>query len=86
MVLRPRSTEEVSSLLRHCHRRRLAVCPQGGNTAVVGSGVPVFDEVIISTQLMNSILHFDHLSGESAAGRGASLLVCGLFCGVFGDR
>ena len=33
----------------------MAICPQGGNTGLVGGSVPVFDEVILSTQLMNQI-------------------------------
>lgn len=73
VLLRPRSTEEVSALLRHCHERRLAVCPQGGNTAVVGNSVPVFDEVIISSQLMNKIIHFDHFSGALTCQAGVVL-------------
>lgn len=63
VVLKPRTTDEVSAILSHCHARRLAVCPQAGNTAVVGNGVPVFDELIISTELMNRIEHFDELTG-----------------------
>jgi len=37
---------------------------QGGNTGLVGGSVPVFDEVIISTQLMNSVITLDNLSGN----------------------
>jgi len=55
VVLRPRTTEEVAAVLAHCGRRRLAVCPQGGNTGLVGGSVPVFDEVVVSTTLMNKI-------------------------------
>ena len=33
----------------------MAICPQGGNTGLVGGSVPVFDEVIISTNLMDKI-------------------------------
>ena len=36
-------------------KRKLAICPQGGNTGLVGGSVPVFDEVIISTALMDQI-------------------------------
>jgi FAD/FMN-containing dehydrogenase len=32
------------------------VVPQGGNTGLVGGSVPVFDEIILSTSLMNSIM------------------------------
>ena len=55
LVLRPRTTEEVSAILKYCSERHLAVCPQGGNTGLVGGSVPVFDEIIISTGLMNKI-------------------------------
>jgi FAD/FMN-containing dehydrogenase len=47
----------------HCFNRGLAVCPQGGNTGLVGGSVPVFDEIVISTELMNQIEHVDENSG-----------------------
>ncbi len=34
---------------------------QAGNTSLVGGGVPVFDEIILSTSRMNSILSFDEV-------------------------
>lgn len=45
---------------------RLAVVPQGGNTGLVGGGVPVFDEIILSTANMNSVRSFDDVSGMLA--------------------
>jgi D-2-hydroxyglutarate dehydrogenase len=63
VALKPRTTEQVSQLLSHCHSRRLAVVPQGGNTGLVGGSVPVFDEIIIKTSLMNKIVDFDPISG-----------------------
>ncbi|XP_022751413.1 D-2-hydroxyglutarate dehydrogenase, mitochondrial-like isoform X2 [Durio zibethinus] len=44
LLLQPRSTEEVSQILKYCNSRCLAVVPQGGNTGLVGGSVPVFDE------------------------------------------
>lgn len=32
LMLKPKTTEEVSAILQHCNARKLAVCPQGGNT------------------------------------------------------
>jgi len=72
-VLKPKTTEEVSALLEHCSKRKLAVVPQGGNTGLVGGSVPVFDEVVISTQLMNSILHIDEDSGTAVCQAGVVL-------------
>ncbi|XP_047466940.1 D-2-hydroxyglutarate dehydrogenase, mitochondrial [Mugil cephalus] len=63
VLLRPQTTEEVSQILRYCNSRNLAVNPQGGNTGLVGGSVPVYDEIILSTSLMNNILTFDNISG-----------------------
>ncbi|XP_056634624.1 D-2-hydroxyglutarate dehydrogenase, mitochondrial [Diorhabda sublineata] len=62
-VLKPKTTEEVSSILSFCNENRLAVCPQGGNTGLVAGSVPVFDEVVLWTGLMNEIIHLDDTSG-----------------------
>ncbi|XP_061752137.1 D-2-hydroxyglutarate dehydrogenase, mitochondrial isoform X2 [Nerophis ophidion] len=63
LLLRPQSTEEVSQILSYCNRRNLAVNTQGGNTGLVGGSVPVYDEIILSTALMNNIQGFDPVSG-----------------------
>jgi FAD/FMN-containing dehydrogenase len=39
-VVRPGSTTEVAAVLRLAHQHRVAVVPQGGNTGLVGGGVP----------------------------------------------
>jgi len=72
-VLRPRDTREVSQLLAHCNTRNLAICPQGGNTGLVGGSVPVFDEVVVSTQLMNNIEAVDTSSGVATCQAGVVL-------------
>ena len=63
-MLKPSTTEQVSQILKYCNDNMLAVVPQGGNTGLVGGGVPVFDEIILSTANMNSIRRFDALSGK----------------------
>jgi FAD/FMN-containing dehydrogenase len=63
VVLRPKSTDEVSRVLRYCNERKLAVVPQGGNTGLVGGSVPVFDEIVMSTELMNKVISLDTVSG-----------------------
>nr|XP_043631871.1 D-2-hydroxyglutarate dehydrogenase, mitochondrial isoform X2 [Erigeron canadensis] len=55
--------DQLSQILKYCNSRCLAVVPQGGNTGLVGGSVPVFDEVIINTRRMNSIISFDETSG-----------------------
>lgn len=63
VLLRPQTTQEVSQILKHCTSQNLAVNTQGGNTGLVGGSVPVYDEVILSTALMDRVLTFDGLSG-----------------------
>lgn len=63
VVLKPKTTAQISEIMKHCHERNLAVCPQAGNTSLVGGSVPVYDEVILSTSLMDSVISFDEWSG-----------------------
>jgi D-lactate dehydrogenase (cytochrome) len=72
LVLRPKTTEQVSKVLEYCNANKIAVVPQGGNTGLVGGSVPVKDEVILSTQLMNNIISFDETSGILTAEAGKS--------------
>lgn len=71
MVLRPKTTEQVSAILKYCNERRLPVVPQGGNTGLVGGSVPIHDEIVVSTSAMNSVISFDEVSG---------ILVCEAGC------
>ncbi|XP_031343457.1 D-2-hydroxyglutarate dehydrogenase, mitochondrial-like isoform X2 [Photinus pyralis] len=72
-VLKPQTTEEVSNILSFCNQHRLAVCPQGGNTGLVGGSVPVFDEVVLSTSLLNKIISIDDISGVMVCEAGCVL-------------
>lgn len=66
LLLKPKSTEEVSKIMKYCYEQRIAVVPQGGNTGLVGGSTPVYDEVILSTEGMREIRQFDEVSGTSA--------------------
>ena len=73
LMLKPKTTEDVSAILRYCNERKLAVVPQGGRTGLVGGSVPVHDEVILNTQRMNTILGFDESYGIVSAEAGCIL-------------
>ena len=75
LVLRPKSTEEVSKILKYCNDRNLGVVPQGGNSGLVGGSVPVFDEIIVNLARMNKIRSFDEVSGTLVADAGCILEV-----------
>lgn len=63
LVLKPKTTEQISQILKYCNEQRLAVVPQGGNTGLVGGSNPIFDEIVISVANMNKVRSFDDVSG-----------------------
>ncbi|MEK7417835.1 MAG: FAD-binding oxidoreductase, partial [Pseudomonadota bacterium] len=54
-LVRPRSTDEVSALMRLCTAHRVPVVPQGGLTGLAGAAVPVAGAVAVSMERMNAI-------------------------------
>lgn len=80
----PKTTSEVSEILKYCNMRHLALTPQGGNTGLVAGGVPVFDEIILSMARMNRILEFHELSGVLKAESGATLKALNEYAGARG--
>jgi FAD/FMN-containing dehydrogenase len=79
LVLKPKTTEEVSKILKYCNENKLAVVPQGGNSGLVGGSVPVFDEIVVSLSRMNQIRSFDDISGVLVVDGGVILEVADNF-------
>ncbi|KAN0061071.1 D-lactate ferricytochrome c oxidoreductase [Thecaphora frezii] len=73
LVLKPKTTDEVSKIMKYCYEKNLAVVPQGGNTGLVGGGVPVFDEVVVNLGGLNKIRSFDDISGTLVCDGGCIL-------------
>jgi FAD/FMN-containing dehydrogenase len=73
-VVRPADAPQVSAVVSLCIRHGVAVVPQGGNTGLVGGGVPAADgqSVVVSTQRLRSI-DLDPLAGQVTAGAGVVL-------------
>jgi FAD/FMN-containing dehydrogenase len=60
-VVRPGSTNEVAAVVRACAANGAALVPQGGNTGLVGGGVPDASgtQVLLSLSRMNRIRELD---------------------------
>jgi FAD/FMN-containing dehydrogenase len=54
-LLRPKTTEELSEMMRICNEFSQPVVPHGGLTNVVGGAVTKPDEIALSLECMNSI-------------------------------
>jgi FAD/FMN-containing dehydrogenase len=61
MVVRPGSTEEVARVVRICAEAGIPIVPQGGNTGLVGGGVPPEDgqNIVLALGRMNRIRAID---------------------------
>jgi FAD/FMN-containing dehydrogenase len=72
-VVRPADTAEVAAVLAVCDTARIAVTPQGGNTGLVGGGVPLHGEIVLSTRRLDEVGPVDEVSSQVTAGAGATL-------------
>lgn len=74
LVLRPRSVEEVSAILKLATETRTPIVPQGGNTGLVGGQVPRSDaEIVLSLSRMNRIREVDALGRTMTVDAGVVL-------------
>ena len=72
LMLRPSSTEQVSSIVRICDRHRVGLVPQGGNTGLCGGAIPddSGEQVLLSLSRLNEIRNIapDNFSVTVGAG------------------
>ena len=64
VVVKPRTAQEISSILRLCNEHRIPVTPRGAGTGLSGGALPQLGGVLISTERMNSILAIDERNGQ----------------------
>lgn len=72
-VVRPADTAQVAGVLRACRAVGVGVVPQGGNTGLVGGGVPRDGQVLLSLSRLTAIEPVDVPAGEVVVGAGVTL-------------
>jgi FAD/FMN-containing dehydrogenase len=83
-VVRPATVDEVVAVLRACGEVGAAVVPQGGNTGLVGGGVPRVSaprhergsprpQIVLSTLRLRDLEAVDEVAGEVTVGAGVAL-------------
>jgi len=60
LAVLPRSTQEVSAVLKICHDMDVPVVPRGSGTSLAGGALPTADCVILGTARMNDVLETDY--------------------------
>ncbi|MGO8862630.1 MAG: FAD-binding oxidoreductase [Acidimicrobiales bacterium] len=72
-VIRPGDTAEVAAVVAQCRDAGAAIVAQGGNTGLVGGGVPLAGELVLSLRRLSAITDVDPLGGQLTAGAGATV-------------
>ena len=72
-AVRPGSTAEVAAAVRACAEAGVALVPQGGNTGLVGGGVP-YGGVVLSLARMNRVREVDPVNATMVVEAGCVLV------------
>ena len=75
VVVKPRTADEIAAIVKLCSAAGVAIVPQGGNTGLVGGGVP--DEsgaqVVLNVSRMNHVLEVDLVNNTMTVEAGCIL-------------
>src|SRR5690349_17356698 len=72
-VVRPADTAQVAAVVRACAGAGVPVTIQGGNTGLVGGGVPAGGDVLLSLSRLAELSTVDAVSAQVTAGAGVRL-------------
>lgn len=59
LVLKPKTVEEISAIMRYAHANAIPVTPAGARTGLSGGMLPVHGGILLSMEAFNSILKID---------------------------
>lgn len=71
-VVRPKDVAEVAFVMAACHDEGISVVPHGGNTGLVGGGVP-FGGIVLSLARLNTVREVDASNATITAEAGCTL-------------
>jgi glycolate oxidase len=59
VVLKPRTAQEISAVMKICNEGKINVTPRGAGTGLSGGALPQLGGVLISTERLNAIIEID---------------------------
>ncbi|MDG1841251.1 MAG: FAD-linked oxidase C-terminal domain-containing protein [Crocinitomicaceae bacterium] len=59
LVLKPKTSEEISKILSYCNQKLIPVTPAGARTGLSGGALAIHGGVLLSMELFNKILKID---------------------------
>jgi glycolate oxidase len=59
VVLKPRTTDEIASIVKLCNQFRIPITPRGAGTGLSGGALPLYGGIVLSMERFNTILEID---------------------------
>ena len=59
IILKPKTSEEISKILKVCNKEMIPVTPRGAGTGLSGGALPIYGGVILAMERFNSIIAID---------------------------
>jgi glycolate oxidase len=59
VVIKPRTADEISQILKICNQHKIPVTPRGAGTGLSGGALPHLGGVLLSIERLNTILYVD---------------------------
>jgi glycolate oxidase len=59
LLLKPRTAEEISAILRLCNQYHIPLTPRGAGTGLSGGALATKAGIVLSTERLNNIIHID---------------------------
>ncbi len=59
VVIKPRTAEEISRILKICNQHKIPVTPRGAGTGLSGGALPHLGGVLLSIERLNTIINID---------------------------
>ena len=59
LVVKPRTPEEISAILKIANKEKIPVIPRGAGTGLSGGALPHMGGIVLTTERMNNILLID---------------------------
>jgi FAD/FMN-containing dehydrogenase len=72
-VVRPADTPQVAAVVAACNEARQTVVAQGGNTGLVGGGVPLHGELLVDLRRLDALAPVDRRAGQVTAQAGVTI-------------
>src|SRR6187399_2571446 len=64
VVIKPRTAQEISALMKICNAKKIPVTPRGAGTGLSGGALAHLGGVVLSTEKLNTIISIDERNGQ----------------------